>query len=649
MKKVILALLIFCSGLSYSFGQITQHQGDSLKQLLNATTNDSIKLGYIIDLVYGYRGSEIDSAFHYINYAIEIAQKNNIPSVIAHMISMKGYMVLETGRLPESLQLQFQALDMANDLDDKYIKGLTLNRIGNTYMELADYPKAIYYYNQSKDNFSAIQNDGWYYNEISNIGNIYALMEMPDSALYYQQLVLKFSDANPRLVLTVPEIMFRMGNGYKLKKEFSEAANYYRKGIYEARKINDVHNLAMCYVLLAQLYYETGSIDSSMFYAKQAMESGKSITFRKVVYESSTLLSQIYQEQNNYTEAYHYLTEANTEKDSLYGIKRFQELQNIVLNDQEKKRETEAKIIADKNKLRQNLLIGGLSVFLLIVVILIRNNQHKQKANKVLEATLQNLKTTQSQLIQSEKMASLGELTAGIAHEIQNPLNFVNNFSEVNTELIDELHTELNKGNAEEAAKIAKDIKENEEKIMHHGKRADAIVKSMLQHSRSSSGVKELTDINALCDEYFRLAYHGLRAKNKSFNCTMESDFDPAVGKINIMTQDVGRVILNLITNAFYAVSDKKKTQTDNYEPAVKVSTRRIKDKIEIRVNDNGNGIPQTVIDKIFQPFFTTKPTGEGTGLGLSLSYDIIKTHKGELKVETQEGKGATFIIILPL
>ncbi|MEP6951558.1 MAG: ATP-binding protein [Ginsengibacter sp.] len=278
----------------------------------------------------------------------------------------------------------------------------------------------------------------------------------------------------------------------------------------------------------------------------------------------------------------------------------------------------------------------------------------KQKIS--LEQTLEELKSIQTQLIQSEKMALLGELTAGIAHEIQNPLNFVNNFSEVNTELIDELKNELNAGNKEGCISIANDIKGNEQKINHHGKRADAIVRSMLQHSRRSTSEKEATDINALADEYLRLTYHGLRAKDKTFNSTMQTDFDMNLEKINIVPQDVGRVLLNLFTNAFYAVTEKKKLQPGylpagqpGYEPTVTVSIKKIADKMEIRVKDNGTGIPQEMLDKIFQPFFTTKPTGQGTGLGLSLSYDIITSHEGEMKVETQEGEGAEFIIQLPI
>ena len=276
-----------------------------------------------------------------------------------------------------------------------------------------------------------------------------------------------------------------------------------------------------------------------------------------------------------------------------------------------------------------------------------RTQQKELAQAREIEKAYNELKTTQQQLIQSEKMASLGELTAGIAHEIQNPLNFVNNFSEINKELLIELKEEIDKGNLNEIKAIANDVIDNEEKINHHGKRADAIVKGMLQHSRSSSGQKEPTDINALADEYLRLSYHGLRAKDKSFNATMKTDLDNSVGKINIVPQEIGRVILNLINNAFYAVDEKKKQTGDGYEPTVSVSTKKEKDKVEIRVKDNGNGIPQKVLDKIFQPFFTTKPTGQGTGLGLSLSYDIVKAHGGELKVETKGGEGCEFIIQL--
>lgn len=272
------------------------------------------------------------------------------------------------------------------------------------------------------------------------------------------------------------------------------------------------------------------------------------------------------------------------------------------------------------------------------------------KQKEELELALHELKATQSQLIQSEKMASLGELTAGIAHEIQNPLNFVNNFSEVNKELVEELKMRNEKLNIDDAEvnDLLHDIEQNLEKINHHGKRADAIVKGMLLHSRKNTGQKEATDINALCDEYVRLSYHGLRAKDKSFNADFKMEFDDTINKINIVPQDIGRVLLNLFNNAFYAVNEKKKVAANTYQPSVKVSTKKINKTIEIRVEDNGDGIPQDILEKIFQPFFTTKPTGQGTGLGLSLSYDIVKAHGGEIRVETKENEGTTFAVLLP-
>jgi signal transduction histidine kinase len=350
-------------------------------------------------------------------------------------------------------------------------------------------------------------------------------------------------------------------------------------------------------------------------------------------------------------------------------------VQNISFNEKLLKQEIEAREVEYKNQVRFYALLVALAVFIMVGILLWRNNQHKQKANALLlqqkqeterqkakvEHAYMELQATQAQLIQSEKMASLGALTAGIAHEIQNPLNFVNNFSEVSVEMLNEMKGELDNGNKEDAAAITEDVIQNLEKVIHHGKRADAIVKGMLQHSRSSTGQKEPTDINALADEYLRVSYHGIRAKENSFNVTLQTRYEENIGKINIVPQDIGRVLLNLFNNAFYTVAEKKKSLPplkggEEYEPIVTVSTKVVKPpptgeglRVFISVKDNGMGIPQKALDKIFQPFFTTKPTGQGTGLGLSLSYDIIKAHDGEIKVETKEGEGAEFIIQLPI
>lgn len=360
--------------------------------------------------------------------------------------------------------------------------------------------------------------------------------------------------------------------------------------------------------------------------------------------------------------AYYYLRLSVTLKDSLYNTDKIRQIQILGFNESVRRQQLEQQAREAKKNFESRVkiygLIAAMAVFIILVIVQYRNNRQKQKANTLLtsqkqeiETTLHELKNTQAQLIQSEKMASLGELTAGIAHEIQNPLNFVNNFSEVSEELIEELKSELATGNKQSANDIADDLKQNLEKINFHGRRADSIVKGMLQHSRRSTGEKELTDINALADEYLKLAYHGLRAKDKSFNAILNTSYDNSIGKIKIIPQDVGRVLLNLYNNAFYAVSEKKNASPtvapNHYEPTVSVSTKKEGEKIIIRIADNGNGIPQHIADKIFQPFFTTKPTGQGTGLGLSLAYDIIKAHGGEIKAAANPAGGAVFVITL--
>ena len=389
------------------------------------------------------------------------------------------------------------------------------------------------------------------------------------------------------------------------------------------------------------------------------MKSAKTPAWKRDAYN---LLTSCFDQLGRPDSAIVYLKLSKSLSDSLSQEERKNLLAflDVVVDEQAKLEKLEKEKIETREKLRVYLLLAGIVVFIVIVFLLYRNNQHRKKTNETLrqrnekiENTLHQLRSTQTQLIQSEKMASLGELTAGIAHEIQNPLNFVNNFSDVNKELLVEMKDEMDKGNIDDAKAIANDVIENEEKINRHGKRADAIVKGMLQHSRASSGQKEPTHINVLADEYLRLAYHGLRAKDKSFNATTKTDFGENIGTVNIISQDIGRVILNLINNAFYAVDEKRKhTSTsliqNGYEPVVSLSTKKNKSRVEISVKDNGDGIPRKVLDKIFQPFFTTKPTGQGTGLGLSLSYDIVKAHGGELKVETKEGEGSEFIIYLP-
>ena len=452
------------------------------------------------------------------------------------------------------------------------------------------------------------------------------------------------------------EIYAKMGMG-------DLALDYYRRGI--KIKGNNAVSLIELYNDMSKLFESNGQTDSSIYYANKSINEKGVLANPEGLLQASSQLAKLYQTQGKTDSTIKYLKLANELKDSLYNRKKTREAQNFAFNEKLQQQELTAQHQRDENKTRVAALLALVLIFLLIAFFLWRNNRHKQTANILLQnkneeiqSTLKELKTTQAQLVQSEKMASLGELTAGIAHEIQNPLNFVNNFSEVNQEMIEELLSEKSKviseRNEELENEILNDIKVNEEKINHHGKRADAIVKGMLQHSKQTKGVKEPTDINALCDEYLRLSYHGLRAKDKSFNADFKTDFDESIGKINVVPQDIGRAMLNLFNNAFYAVNEKltanRSPLTADYKPLVSIQTKKINDKVEIKVSDNGNGIPQNIAGKIFQPFFTTKPTGEGTGLGLSLSYDIItKEHNGTIKAESNEGEGSVFIIQLPV
>jgi len=449
------------------------------------------------------------------------------------------------------------------------------------------------------------------------------------------------------------------------QKKFEDAIPLLKKALDLSLKLNRNSSDEWESYRLADCYYQIGDYNNALQYALQSEELLDGGNFR-LDRKLNLLLASIYDALYNKDKAYGYL---KTYTD-LVRESKGNEVASLVMRSEVRtvldNKEREIDSLEQQKELREQenkaqrwwiISIGGaLLTALLLSLILYRNNKNRQKANRILKTqkeriqeTLTKLESTQSQLIQSEKMASLGELTAGIAHEIQNPLNFVNNFSEVSNELIDEMIEEIDNKDFKEVKTIANDVKQNLDKINHHGKRADSIVKGMLQHSRSSDGKKELTNINALADEFLRLAYHGLRAKDKTFNATLKTDFDDSIGKNNIAAQDIGRVILNLITNAFYAVDEKKKSGAENYEPTVTVSTKQENNKIEIKVSDNGNGIPQDILDKIFQPFFTTKPTGKGTGLGLSLSYDIVKSHGGTLTVKTEKGENTEFSIILPL
>ncbi len=686
---------------------------DSLKKVLQSQKEDTNKVNTFLGLSYAFfQNGNYSEVLQYANEALVLSKRLNFQKGQANAYKTIGELYGYQGNLLECRKNFTAALKIAEELKDKALIALLNANIGKTFGLEENYPEALKFLYYSLEEWEKMGNDNWAAEILSDIATILDYQKNYSESLesWFRALELyKRTNKNKyeiaRAYTGIATIYLQQGKYQEALKNTTASQKVYEESgdkpnqfyvfqlfgmigdkqadlafatgkiksadsIYNEALVN--YNTALSIsqesgdtVLMAEVYENLGSIYIKLNNFSKANDClKKSLQLSndrreniKTIYSDLSKLDSL---QGNYKQALMHYKMYILYRDSLVNTESTRKSEQARLQYDFNKKETAAKAAqykkdaeAKRIKNRQYFAITALGIVVLAVVVIaliqFRNSKQKQKANIILENTLTNLKSTQAQLIQSEKMASLGELTAGIAHEIQNPLNFVNNFSEVNSELIDELSEEANKGNFEEIKNIAKDIKENEEKINHHGKRADSIVKGMLQHSQKSTGQKESTDVNKLTDEYLRLSFHGIRAKDKTFNANLKTDFDKSIEKINVIPQDIGRVLLNLYNNAFYAVNERKLQQPGVYEPSVLVSTKKVNDKVEITVQDNGNGIPQKIVDKIFQPFFTTKPTGQGTGLGLSLAYDIVKAHGGEIKVKTKDGEGAEFIIQLPI
>jgi len=702
---------LFCTAfllvpLNYLAAQFTVF--DSLKVEINKSNNDTMHLLLLEKLANEYSEINPDSAYYYATQTQYLSKKLNLKLEEVVALGEMGYAQLNLGNYPRSLQLLLAGISLAEDLaseknvlpvrfpatDDFTDRSVSarlqrlakLSRIlqyaGILYGNSGNYEKAVEYFKKALP----LAEEGKSLRVLSitytTLGRTYFALKQPDSAIISLKNALNYS-IQADYKRYHGSIFLNMGRVYHSKGQTQLAKEYYLKALLESEERGYQRGVVASNLALADLVKQSSASDSTVYYIQQGLKVANTLNAPDLFLRSYTVLADYYKKIDKIDSLAKYQALIIKMNESLFNSKQAQQFQNIDFDAQQQ----EQKILAAKNdyqnRIQKYVLMGGLTFFLVIAVFLWVSNQQRKKGNALLEkqnlaieTALTNLKSAQAQLIQSEKMASLGELTAGIAHEIQNPLNFVNNFSEVNTELINEAVEELQMSNYELRSDLPNHpeidldgtnqsnqssifniqsltslliaIRENEEKIIHHGKRADAIVKGMLQHSQVGSEKKEPTDINALADEYLRITYHGLRAKDKSFNAIIKTDFDPSLERINIIPQDIGRVVLNLLTNAFYVENEKKQLNIQGYEPTVSVSTKKTGDKVEIAVGDNGNGVPQKVLDKIFQPFFTTKPTGQGTGLGLSLSYDIItKGQDGELKVETKEGQGSESTISL--
>jgi len=660
--KIFILFLFISAGV-----QAQTAYADSLIKMLDKSNKDFNRFNIFQELSTYYFNRNRKLSADFTQEAISIAEKNQNTLDVAFLKGRKAYFLNKEERFGEAYKLYMEALNLARNPKSEnhtWLKpveadptkfrmqilanlhhdfGLVLRSTGNNKEAIQQFRICLNYLDKA---LPTSHNSAY-----MNIGAVYLDINQLDSALFYQRKGIATNHLTYR-----PTMYKYIGDVYSRKGIADSAMYYYHQGICLSKKTGGLSQTITNMMGLAQVYLLLENKDSSLFYAKSFKKGFDELGGNPVkdinISTAYELLYRSFQLRGQQDSTLKYLQLAFQTRDSLTRerIQNLTKYQNLSFGEQIRLEELEKEKLRTQNRIRIYSLISGLVFILIVAFILYRNAHQKQKANKILKQTLSNLKSTQSQLIQSEKMASLGELTAGIAHEIQNPLNFVNNFSEVSADLIEELNEELIKGDTEEVSAIAKDLLQNLQKINHHGKRASFIVNGMLEHSRTSSGEKTPTDVNILAEEFLKLSYHGLRAKDKNFNAEFKTKFDEQLPLINVVSQDIGRVILNLINNAFYAVDKKAKQAIEGYKPEVIVTTKKLDNSIEISVKDNGDGIPDSIKEKIFQPFFTTKPTGQGTGLGLSLSYDIItKGHGGTLTVNTKEGEGTEFIIQLPL
>ena len=642
-------------------------QVDSLKEVLAISTNDTVKMYVNRQLGMYYQENNRMAALFYFEEMLKLAKKTKQKVWEAEALSRNGYVSCLLQNYSGGLKYLLLAKNLASQKDiekEMWNPGLLSKKNAaydvritvlcdiSTHLSLVhsfsgDYVKSLEYQRNVQKINEVLKDTVLMSLLFLNMGESYlGLMQLDSAESAFKKSVYYSNKSGYRKYNGLT--FYDIGRIYEMRNNDEEAKKYYRLSIKTNIETESPDFEGMGYQALANLSKKAGNVDSALYFSRQALKVYQHINDTLGLIAAYSSLSSALDASYQMDSAYHYLKKAIILKDALNKEGRIKSFQLAGFNEQLKLEEQKAQQLRTITKIRTWSFIAGIAVLLFMSGFFYRNYRRQRKDKTTIENAFTDLKSIQAQLIQSEKMASLGELTAGIAHEIQNPLNFVNNFSEVNTELIEEMKEQLAMGNQQEAIEIANDIRENELKINHHGKRADAIVKGMLQHSRKSEVVREKTDINALCDEYLRLSYHGMRAKDKNLNADFKTDFDKSAGKINVVPQDIGRVLLNLINNAFYAVNERQKTDGENYKPIVSIQTKKMNNSVEITVTDNGNGIPASIKDKIFQPFFTTKPTGQGTGLGLSLSYDIVKAHGGEIKVETKQGEGSEFSIQLP-
>jgi two-component system NtrC family sensor kinase len=670
MKKSIREyILILCCLLPLTCCLAQQQKlEDSLRAVIRQNKGDTNEVNAIA--ILGMITKNPDSVSICAQRAMELSKALQYQKGVAHSTCVLSTVQFAQGNIGAAIQSTSGALQIYESIKDNTGIAASYLLLQGEYRDgVRDYRKSLdyAYAGEKVAEENNVRGAIIFYGQrlaplfLAEIGGTYLQMGNLDSALYFTKKSIDYNEQFNGFTWEFP--IYLLATIQNKQGNHTSAINNYRLAKVLTVKNDILRDTIQINSGISSLYLNSGVLDSAKYYAISVISSWNAESETKNLLEAVSNLGQVYKMKGEKDSAIKYIELKHALEDSIYSENNRKDVQNIAFKEEIRKQELASARANYKSNLQKMALAAGLLVLLLVAGMLLRSNRIKQRSFIILEKQKQEterqkinaeqallkLQAAQEQLIQSEKMASLGELTAGIAHEIQNPLNFVNNFSEVNTELIAEIKKVIETGNYEEITALVTSLDANMEKITFHGKRADSIVKSMLQHTRSSAGQREPSNINAIAEEYLRLSYHGMRARDKTFNAKLDTDFDNTMEEINIIPQDIGRVLLNLYNNAFYAVAERKSKTTDAYEPCISVRTKRLPDYAEIRISDNGMGIPSNVLHKIFQPFYTTKPTGEGTGLGLSLSYDIVKAHGGELKVNTKEGEGSEFIIQLPV
>ncbi len=621
---------------------------DSLRQLLTHSRPDTDRVVLLCQLSDQLWTQNTDSAAVYALQALSLARLIRYRHGEGEALNRLGAALRESN-LARALEVFQQSLRIAETTRDQALVAQNLRSIGIIYVYLRDQRRGLSYYFRALQIGEQLRDEHRVVIELSNIGLAYDLFNRLDSARLFQERAYVLAR---RLHTPTNYILYGLGNVARKEGRVTEARAFYRESIRESKKVHHLRSLNFAYVGLATLYRQMGLSDSSIYYARLGCQAAQTNGFLRGVLNASTLLTHDFKARRQADSALKYQGIMLVMKDTLFGQEKVMHLQNLNYREQQRAQEAAASQAALKVRFRTYGLLAGVVGLLALALLLGRHARQQQRAREALEQSLAELKATQEQLVQREKMAFLGELTAGIAHELQNPLNFVKNFAEVSTSLVDEITGERRdpNRNASLEQEILVGLKQNLQKISQHGQRATSIIKGMLEHSRTGTGQRVATDLNNLVDESLRLAYHGLLTKDKDFTAQLTTIFDPALPTVPVVAQDLGRVLINLFTNAFYAVQQRQYQYPDpTYSPEVTVTTRAVPGSVEIRIRDNGTGMSEAVRARIFQPFFTTKPVGEGTGLGLSLSHDIVTTgHGGTLTVVSQEGEGTEFLIVLP-